>query len=362
MSTTMLYVQPDGVFERTTLPDSTQRQQSTIADLVDGPVTSWRLGRHMTVHTAKPGPTRTRNEIARETWRTFGRGQAPDLRGVAVITGAPYPDGRLQSIPDATLEVATRWADILRGASISLRPDVCAVQDRGTRDEQCDAFAIRRDAASGRWAYVVLDGIGDDEEVCRHVRTWAPVLARSAARLGDPAAAIAEVRESIAYRRRRCWSHMDPGAVAVVAVYDRADSLIRVAWSGDARAYRLSHIDTIERLTKDHNYAQELMDAGRQPKAWDHHSVTSTLEEGEIGSVAAPAELFAQLILCSDGVYHPLETYEPGLLQLTAHMGLDAKGSAGSLVDDGVRCARRWQDKSDNATALVVAFPRPYTS
>lgn len=356
--TTTLYVQPDGVFERTTLPDSTHGQQATIADLVDGPVASWRLGRHMTVHTSKPGPARTRNEVARETWRTFGRGHAPDLRGVAVITGAPQPDGRLQSIPDATLEVATRWADLVRGASIAVRPDVCAVQARGTRDEQCDAFAIRRDAASGRWAYVVLDGIGDDEEVRRHVRTWAPVLARAAARLGDPAAAIAEIRESIAYRRRRRWSHMDPGAVAVVAVYDRTDPLIRVAWSGDARAYRLSHVDTIEPLTKDHNYAQELLDAGLQPKAWDHHSVTSTLEEGPIGSAAAPADLFAQLILCTDGVYHPLETQEPGLLQLTALMGLDAKGSAGALVDDAVRCALRWKGKSDNATALVVAFPR----
>ncbi|MFV5995021.1 hypothetical protein ACNPQM_21830 [Streptomyces sp. NPDC056231] len=34
---------------------------------------------------------------------------------------------------------------------------------------------------------------------------------------------------------------MDPCAVAGVAVHHRFDPVLRLAWSGDARAYRLSH-------------------------------------------------------------------------------------------------------------------------
>ncbi|MGW1801700.1 PP2C family protein-serine/threonine phosphatase [Streptomyces sp. NPDC001984] len=171
---------------------------------------------------------------------------------------------------------------------------------------------------------------------------------------------MAHIRTQINDRpgaRRR--HYMDPGAVAVVAVYHHDDPTLHLAWSGDARAYRLSHIAGLHQLTKDHNYAQELLDAGRAPKEWDHHSVTANLEDGAIADTEVPVNLVAQLILCSDGVYHPLETHEPGLLEAAAELALDAKDSAASLVAEALAVGRRRGDKCDNATALVVRFPRP---
>jgi serine/threonine protein phosphatase PrpC len=210
-----------------------------------------------------------------------------------------------------------------------------------------------------RWAFVVLDGIGDEDDVRDHVQTWAPALAREAATSGYPHDAIAQIRAKILRQLGRRWHFTDPSAVAVVAVYGPTDPLLRLAWSGDARAYRLSRIGTAEPLTKDHNYAQELLDAGRQPKQWDHNSVTSCLEDGEIGAAEVELELVAQLILCSDGVYHPLDTHEPGLLEEAAVLALDAKESASSLVTEALALGRAREERCDNATALVVTFPRP---
>ncbi|WP_127356493.1 PP2C family protein-serine/threonine phosphatase [Actinacidiphila soli] len=358
-TTPALYVQPSGHTEPFYLHGEPKRQQCDIADELEGPVTAWRLGRHMTVHTATPAYERTRNEIVRAAWRDLAGGSAPDLRGPAIITGPKRRDGLLQPLPHHSFERVQYWARLRHSAAVRRRPQVSAAQHIGTRDLQCDAHAAHRFPDSGRWAFVVLDGIGDEVEVQDHVRTWAPALARRAACLGDPAEAIRQVRAKIlAGLRGRRWFYLDPGAVAVVAVYDPADPLLRLAWSGDARAYRLSHIGTIEPLTKDHNWAQELLDAGREPKAWDHNSVTANLEDGVIGSAEVDIDVVAQLVLCSDGVYHPLETHEPGLLEEAALLALDAKDSAASLVAEALAQGRMREATCDNATALVVKFPR----
>ncbi|MFF0291069.1 hypothetical protein [Streptomyces sp. NPDC005262] len=112
-------------------------------------------------------------------------------------------------------------------------------------------------------------------------------------------------------------------------------------------------------LTKDHNFAQELRDAGRQPKAWDHMSLTACLEDGDIGFEAVLLEMVAKLVLCSDGVYHPLETYVPGLMEDVMLMALDPKEGAGSLVAEALALGRSGGASQDNATALVVRLPRP---
>ncbi|MGW3657163.1 PP2C family protein-serine/threonine phosphatase [Streptomyces sp. NPDC005151] len=152
---------------------------------------------------------------------------------------------------------------------------------------------------------------------------------------------------------------MDPGAAAVVAVHHPGNPLLRLAWSGDVRAYRLSRIGTLVPLTKDHNWAQELLDAGRQPKEWDHSSLMTCLEDGDIGFEEVEMDVVAQLVLCSDGVHHPLENYEPGLMEEALLLALDAKEGAGSLVAEALAQGCSREASSDNATALVVRFPRP---
>jgi serine/threonine protein phosphatase PrpC len=362
-TTPALYVQPGGHIEPFPLAEDCERQQKAIASELDGPASAFRLGRHLTVHANPEARQRPRNQVALSTWHDLAGAPGPDLRGPVIITGPERRDGLLQPLPAASAELVAHWARLKRaGAVVATSPEVSAVQDIGTRDLQCDAYAVRRDRASGRWAFVVLDGIGDEDDVQAHVRRWAPALARQAAISGDPADAIAQIRHQITSGlRARRWHYMDPGAVAVVAVYHPGDPTLRLAWSGDARAYRLSHIAGLNQLTKDHNYAQELLDAGRTPKEWDHNSVTATLEDGVVDHTEVPVNLIAQLILCSDGVYHPLETHEPGLLEAAAELALDAKDGAASLVAEALAVGRRRGDKRDNATALVVAFPRPAT-
>ncbi|WP_217572595.1 PP2C family serine/threonine-protein phosphatase [Streptomyces sp. GbtcB7] len=361
MNTEALYVEPGGHIEDFPLADDAERQHKAIADELDGPAVAWRLGRHLTVHANPYAHQRPRNKVALSTWHDLAGGAGPDLRGPVIVTGAPDRDGRLQPLPAASAELIAHWASLQRAASIvDGAPAVSAAQDIGTRDVQCDAYAVRHDRASGRWAYVVLDGIGDEDDVQAHVRRWAPALAREATISGDPADAIVQIRAQINARLGARHRHyMDPAAVAVVAVYHHGDPTLRLAWSGDARAYRLNHIVGLDQLTKDHNYAQELLDAGCTPKAWDHHSVTAHLEDGEIGRTQVEVDLVPQLILCSDGVYYPLETREPGLLEAAAELALDAKDSAGSLVAEALAVGRRHDEKCDNATALVVTFPRP---
>ncbi|WP_073947598.1 PP2C family protein-serine/threonine phosphatase [Streptomyces kebangsaanensis] len=361
---TAIHVQPNGHIEHFHLADDPQRQQADIAAELDGPVTAWRLGRHLTVHAGVTGYRRSRNGVALSTWQDLAGGPGPDLRGPVVATGAPSGDGLLQPLPAASAELVEHWARLQRAAAVvASAPEVSAAQATGTRKVQCDAYAVRQDRASGRWAFVVLDGIGDDEEVRAHVGRWAPELAREAALLGDPAEAIIRVRARIIDRVRRLrgrrWHYSDPGAVAVVAVYHPGDPLLHLAWSGDARAYRLSYVAGLDPLTKDHNYAQELLDAGRTPRQWDHNSVTATLEDGVVGVARCDVDICAQLILCSDGVYHPLETHEPGLLEMAAELALDAKDSAATLVAEALAIGRRRKEACDNATALVVRFPRP---
>lgn len=69
-------------------------------------------------------------------------------------------------------------------------------------------------------------------------------------------------------------------------------------------------------------------------------------------------EMVAELVLCSDGVHHPLETYEPGLMEEALLMALDVKDGAGSLVAEALARGRSRGVSQDNATALVVRFPR----
>jgi serine/threonine protein phosphatase PrpC len=228
-------------------------------------------------------------------------------------------------------------------------PVFSVAQDQGSRSYQCDHWATHRDDATGAHAFVVLDGIGDCAAVSDFVRYYAPRLAEAAARQPNPADALAEIRAE-------CSGELHD-AVAVAAVYRPDDLKLRFVWSGDSRAYWLSRSWGIECATRDHNAAQELRDQGREPGPYDHNAVTSTLGEGEIGTAEVKRDRVLRVLLCTDGAYHPLETYRTPLLENILSLSDDAQEAAADLVREGVTKSRT-TDRSyvDNATALVVDF------
>lgn len=254
-------------------------------------------------------------------------------------------------LPEFSAQAVRRAANLLGGA-IGLPFSVSAVQRHGGRRYQCDAYAIKRDKTSGRWAFVVLDGVGDRPAVQRFAQKFAPRIARAAAGHGDPARALAAVR--VQARDELHWDfdpRTDPSAVAVVATVDHRSPLIRLAWTGDARAYRGTLIGTAEPATQDHNYAQKLRSRGRVPGRYDRNFITSCLMTGSIGTAVIEKKHTRRLLLCSDGVYAPLAEEGPdigGILDFAD----DAKDAATMLVDDAIAASK--DDYPDNATALVV--------
>ena len=220
-------------------------------------------------------------------------------------------------------------------------------QDQGPRQWHADAAAIFRHPDTGRQAWAVADGIGDDHEPGEgaHMTVWA---AAAAAVHTGAAGALLAARE-VWHREYGDWPPGQEGnAVAVVAVaFDDAHGCgYDIAWCGDARAYTY-HNGTLTQHTTDHTIAEQMRAEGL-PEEWIgpryHHAVTSSIAKGEIASIRTTGP--ARLLLCSDGVYNalPPEAIGRGLRVFT-----DPGNAARRLVD-----AARRAGGTDNATALVV--------
>ncbi|MEV6378990.1 hypothetical protein AB0M31_06160 [Streptomyces sp. NPDC051773] len=348
-TTPALLVSPNGDVEELLLDSRHADQLHGIGFYVQAPH-AHRLGRRAVVHAGHG--VESVNDVARQAWMSITGGSRPPLlRGPVVITGAANHAGDLTPLPELSAEAIQRAAGLLAGAT-NIGFKVSAVQHRGGRNYQCDAYAIRRNKTTGRWAFVVLDGIGDRPQVAQFARRFAPLVAREAARHGSPARALATAR--VQARNELRWDfdpRTDPSSVAVVAVADHRSPLIRVAWCGDARAYRLAPIGISQLVTRDHNYAQDLRSRGRTPGPYDRNFVTSCLMNGDIGTATIERGHTRRMLLCTDGVYAPLGARGRdvgGILDLAD----DAKDAATLVVDDAIAaCADEFPD---NATALVV--------
>ncbi|MFF3493769.1 PP2C family protein-serine/threonine phosphatase [Streptomyces sp. NPDC002795] len=352
-----LYVLPNGTLRPLDIGTSADRQAAHLDDLLTGPAQAWPLGLHLIAHTGTAAAPRAVNEPARIAWtRLAGGAPAPDLRGPVVITGPADLDDVLRSPSQDAVTEVTRMAGLLAQATILTGPQVSAVQLQGTRQEQCDMHAVSRDRASGRWAFALLDGIGDSDDVRVHVRRWAPELARTAARMGRPGNAIAEIRHLINTAPHR-WGGMQAEAVAVVAVFEPGAPTLQVAWSGDARAYALSPRGRLTRLTRDHSEAQDKLNVGLVPDEWDHRTVLANLEYGRVGQVEVEARQVSRLLLCSDGVHHPLESRAPGLIRDLMAVATTERDAAATLVAEAVSAAMAREGEAGNATVLVAALP-----
>lgn len=353
-TTPALLVQPDGQVEEIVLDSHRPDQLRCIGFHIDG-ARAYTLGRRAVVHVGKN--RETVNNAARQAWMSVTSGSRPPiLRGPVVITGPADRAGDFTPLPALSAE-AVRRASRLLSDTFAVAPGVSAAQHRGGRTHQCDAYAVKRDKGSGRWAFAVLDGVGDTPEARRFARKFAPRIARAAALHGDPARALAAAR--VQARNESRWDFdptTDPSAVAVVAVADHRSPLVRFAWCGDARAYRLTPIGMAVPLTRDHNYAEELRARGRTPGPYDRDFITSCVMQGPIAAGAVERKYARRLLLCTDGVYAPLEERERGVGDIL-DLATDAKDAATMCVGDAMKAARA-DDVPDNATALVVEFPQ----
>ena len=126
-----------------------------------------------------------------------------------------------------------------------------------------------------------------------------------------------------------------------------------IGWAGDSRAYRFSN-NKLERLSRDHSTAQELMDTGQftaQQLAGKQQGNTITRAVGGepklfLDWLVAGFEPGTQFMLCSDGLTK--EVPEPKIEE-EFRKGLPPKELADTLLQAALAAGGR-----DNVTVVVV--------
>ena len=142
----------------------------------------------------------------------------------------------------------------------------------------------------------------------------------------------------------------------VAAVWDGQE--VTIGWAGDSRAYWVG-ADGSERLTLDHSWAQEQVDAQRMPTVVADgdrraHAITRWLGKDAPGgppsiTVFQPVAE-GRLILCSDGLWNYVATTD----ELGALVsGQRERASAGEVATALVRAALQ-RGGHDNVTVAVV--------
>ncbi|MEV1040505.1 hypothetical protein AB0J01_28225 [Streptomyces sp. NPDC050204] len=132
------------------------------------------------------------------------------------------------------------------------------------------------------------------------------------------------------------------------------DKSLRLAWCGDSRAYWMAPGRVLEKLTSDHNLAEEYRASGMTDFPVSFRSlVTSHMArtEGSFGDVgtAAPPSGPGRLLLCSDGLYSPFEDADADIGAVLA--AGTPREAASRLVRSAMTFPAR---RRDNATALVA--------
>jgi len=255
-----------------------------------------------------------------------------------------------------------------QGASQDLR--VAALTDRGqVRDANEDAFhadlAAPERAVTHGHLFLVADGMGGHaagevasatarDEVLRDYYA-APLGADADPREGLRRAFLAANREIIEGRGRDA-NHHDMGTTCTAVVV--RDGRFWVAHVGDSRAYRW-RAGRLQRLTRDHNWAEELLEAGRidPSEAMTHlgrHMLTRALgidrdlrADIHEARVLEPGD---RLLLCSDGLTGVVSEEE-----ITAILGVDDLARASTeLIETANRAGG-----PDNITVVLIAAGDP---
>ena len=229
-------------------------------------------------------------------------------------------------------------------------------QQVGGRPRQCAATAVAA-APGGVMAYALLDGIGLTDAVARWTRRAAHRVAFSAARHQDAEAGLRAVYDRYAADPDRLDPRLEvPQAAAVVAVTAPGKPL-RVAWSGDARAYVLRG-SVFERLTNDHNLRRVWGGPPNELTSCLGSTDTDDVLQAVVGHPTVEAtsrhlpNSWARLLLIRDGGYEPLEQ---SCVRLEDRLVGDVADVPGPLVAEAVELGGI---RPDNATALVADLHR----
>ena len=202
--------------------------------------------------------------------------------------------------------------------------------------------------------FCVCDGMGGHAagEVASALAV--ETISKTAPRSADPAALAAAVEAANAAIIAAASNGLGkPGMGCTATAAYIEDTTVAIAHVGDSRAYLL-HEGALTRVTRDHSYVEELVDAGEitadEARVHPNRSVITRA----LGSDPAMyADHFAlniergdRLILCSDGMSGMLPD---GDIELIARQSATAQICTDNLVDAALAAGG-----SDNVTVVVV--------
>lgn len=204
--------------------------------------------------------------------------------------------------------------------------------------------------------FVVADGMGGhdagDRASAAVVEVFRSLLGRGGLTFDDVTRAVDAAHGAVASIAASTQRGAGSTLTALLAVHHEAELRWLVVNIGDSRLYRLRG-DRLEQVTVDHSVVQEMVDAGRLPRA-DMASFPGrnviTRAVGEERSAAdywlLPVITGERLLLCSDGLSAELsdEALRAGL-----SLGGAPAQTARALVAQAVSAGGR-----DNITAVVV--------
>ncbi|MEU5385963.1 PP2C family protein-serine/threonine phosphatase [Kitasatospora cineracea] len=318
------------------------------------------LGRFL-LHEPRRAFPQQANVPAQKLWMGLSGGSTPPIfRGSIIVTARRRPDGSYPALLPGQLDQLHQHIGTLTWTPPT-RPLVTAAQAKGTRKEQCDALAVHNDPATGAWAFVVCDGVGDSAETQAMAGHFARRIAIMGAEAGDPAAAVHAARAELDHWIYQSCLRTKPTATVAAAVWSPRAEKIRIAWAGDTRIYAMSSFGLVDLLTEDHNVAAYNRARGAVVREGDEHRLLAAIDSGPVGERQVHRDLAHRLLLCTDGAYGPLEAASRSGVS-GAFALMPPKEAVGALVTDSVTLAeeRSWAEwgevAADNATALIVSF------
>lgn len=239
---------------------------------------------------------------------------------------------------------------VVDGAAPRLR--VASATDAGRkRKENEDAFLADFPV------FVVADGMGGHDAgavaSAAVIRAFVPLVGRDDVRPDEVSGAIRRAQQTVAALSDRTRRGAGSTLTGVVQVHHEGHPYWLVVNVGDSRVYRVAGM-RFERMTVDHSYMQEQIDAGlltlEEADDFEHKNVITRA----VGAPDSPADYWVhavepgeRLLICSDGLHG--EVSEPELFDVLTRVD-----DPGEAVDRLVELALD-HGGHDNVTVVLVA-------